>query len=177
MTRKLMLAALIALGIASTAQAASAAKSSAAKGTTSSSGVVSLNYVGPRLGFSVDPDQAVLGGQMSVSFARDWTFNPSLEFGFGDHETVTALNFDGEYHFRLQNSNWTPYLGAGLGVDFVHFDNSPFEDTSDTVTGLNIIIGTGVPTASQRLFTELRLGAGDADFPELKGIVGWNFRL
>ena len=172
MTRKIALAALIALGIAGTAPAAIAAKSSSAKG--SSAGVVSLNYIGPRVGFSVDPDQAVLGGQMAVGFARDWTFNPSVEFGFGDHQTVTALNFDGEYHFRLQNSNWTPYLGAGLGVNFINFDNN----ASDTVTGLNIIIGTGVPTASgQRMFTELRLGAGDADVPELKGIFGWNFRL
>ena len=172
MTRKIALAALIALGIAGTAPAATAAKSSSAKGA--SSGVASLNYIGPRVGFSVDPDQAVLGGHMSVGFTRDWTFNPSVEFGFGDHQTVTALNFDGEYHFRLQNSNWTPYLGAGLGVNFINFDNN----ASDTVTGLNIIIGTGVPTASgQRMFTELRLGAGDADVPELKGIFGWNFRL
>lgn len=172
MTRKIALAALIALGIAGTAPAATAAKSSSAKGASSS--VVSLNYIGPRVGFSVDPDQAVVGGQMSVGFTRDWTFNPSVELGFGDHQTVTALNFDGEYHFRLQNSNWTPYLGAGLGVNFIDFDNNG----SDTVTGLNIIIGTGVPTASgQRMFTELRLGAGDADVPELKGIFGWNFRL
>jgi hypothetical protein len=46
------------------------------------------------------------------------------------------------------------------------------------VTGLNIIVGTTIPTASnQRLFTELRLGAGDSAMPELKGMFGWNFRI
>jgi hypothetical protein len=178
MIRKLMLTALIALGIASTTQAATTAKSS-----TSKSGTVSLTAIGPRVGFSVDPDQAVVGGHLSAGFAPDWTFNPSLEVGFGDHATVTALNFDAEYHFRIQNSNWAPYVGGGLGVNFVsyHFDQPyPFSDidVNDTVTGLNFIVGTTIPTASgQHLFTELRLGAGDSAMPELKGMFGWNFRL
>lgn len=178
MIRKLMLAALIALGLTSTAQAATRART-----TTTHPGTVSLDYIGPRGGFSSGPDQVVIGGHLSASFAKDWTFNPSLEVGFGDHETVTALNFDGEYHFRLQNSNWAPYLGAGLGVNFVHVHlDLPFPfgsvDANDTVTGLNLIAGTMIPTASgQHLFTELRLSAGDAAMPDLKGILGWNFKL
>ena len=171
MIRNLILAALIALGIASGAQAAT--KSSA------SSGGVSATYIGPRVGFSVDPDQFVVGGHISAGFARDWTFNPSVELGFGDHEMVTALNFDAEYHLRLKSSNWVPYFGAGMGVNFVHVSvDPPGNDFNDTVTGLNIIIGTSVPTASgQRIFTEMRLGSGDADVPEFKGIVGWNFNM
>ena len=178
MIRKLVLMALIALGIASTTQAATPAKRS-----TQRSGVVSLNYVGPRVGFSVDPDQAVVGGHLSAGFAPDWTFNPSVELGFGDHATVTALNFDAEYHFAIRNSNWAPYVGGGLGVNFVsvHVDMpAPFSDfnVNDTVTGLNIIVGTMIPMASgQRMFTELRLGAGDSAMPELKGMFGWNFKL
>jgi opacity protein-like surface antigen len=175
-----MLAALIALGIVSTAQAAT----SSGKTTTSHPSTVSLNYIGPRLGFSVDPDQIVMGGHMSASFAPSWTFNPSVEVGFGDHETVTALNFDAEYHFQIQNSNWSPYVGGGLGVNFVsvHYDavppSYPSTDVNDTVTGLNIIVGTSIPTSSgQRLFTEMRLGAGDSAMPEFKGMFGWNFKL
>jgi len=178
MIRKIVLAALIALGIASIAQAATPAKSSSHGSSTAS-----LNYIGPRVGFSVDPDQAVVGGHMSASFAPDWTFNPSVEVGFGDHATVTALNFDAEYHFQIKNSNWAPYVGGGLGVNFVsqHYDAVyPFGsyDINDTVTGLNVIIGTTIPTASgQRLFTEMRLGAGDSAMPELKGMFGWNFKI
>jgi opacity protein-like surface antigen len=176
--RKIMLIALIALGLASAAHAATASKST----TSHSSGqgtYPSLDYIGPRFGFSVDPDQVVVGGHLSAAFAPSWTFNPSLEFGFGDHETVSAVNFDAEYHFRLRNSNWSPYVGGGLGINFIHMDESPpSSDFNDTVTGLNVIFGTSVPTASgQRIFTELRLGAGDASMPELKGIFGFNFKL
>ena len=184
MKRTLMLTALIALGIASTAAAATSSRntSRATSSSTRSSGV-SLDYAGLRAGFSVDPDQAVVGGHLAASFARDWTFNPSLEVGFGDHATVTALNFDAEYHFHLQRSNWAPYVGGGLGVNFIHVHlDLPFPfnnvDTNDTVTGLNAIVGTMIPTSSgQRLFTELRLGLGDASMPELKGMLGWNFKL
>ena len=180
MIRKLVLVALIALGIVSTAEAATKAHQTT---HATRSSVVSLDYMGPRAGFSVDPDQVVVGGHLSASFAPEWTFNPSLEVGFGDHATVTALNFDAEYHFRVRNSSWTPYVGGGLGVNFVsvHVDRvfpaSSF-DVNDTVTGLNIIVGTGFPPASgQKFFTEMRLGAGDSAMPELKGIVGWNFKI
>ena len=174
MIRKLMLAALIALGVASTAQAATTAKHSTAR-----TSAVSLNSIGPRVGFSVSPDQAVVGGHLSASFAPDWTFNPNLEVGFGDHQTVSALNFDAEYHFHVQKSNWAPYVGGGLGVNFVHYDaRGTFSDFNDTVTGLNLIVGTAIPSSScQRMFTELRIGAGDTAMPELKGIFGWNFKL
>ncbi len=183
MIRKLMLAALIGLGLVSTAEGATKSTRSTPRPSTARSGTVSLDYIGPRAGFSVDPDQAVIGGHLSATFARDWTFNPSLEVGFGDHATVTALNFDAEYHFHIQRSNWAPYVGGGLGVNFVHVHlDLPFPfsniDTNDTVTGLNVIVGTLIPTSSgQHLFTELRLGAGDAAMPELKGMVGWNFKI
>jgi hypothetical protein len=185
MIRKLMLAALIALGIVSTAQAATKKTSHATTHSTTphSSSAVSLDYFGPRAGFSVSPDQFVVGGHMSATFARDWTFNPSLEVGFGDHATVTALNFDAEYHFHVRNSNWAPYVGGGLGVNFIHVHTDavgpfPSIDVNDTVTGLNLIVGTRIPTASgQHLFTEMRLGAGDTAMPEVKGIVGLNFKL
>ena len=177
--RMLMLAALIALGMVSVAQAAT----KSGKTTTARRSAVSLDYFGPRVGFSVSPDQVVVGGHLSAMFDPEWTFNPSIEVGFGDHATVTALNFDAEYHFKMKTSNWTPYVGGGLGVNFVsvHVDvPAPFTDfnVNDTVTGINFIVGTGIPTVSgQRLFTELRLGAGDTAMPELKGILGWNFRL
>jgi len=175
MVRKLLWAPAVALAMIAAAGAGAATKSS---GSAGSSRGVEPSYLGPRVGFSVDPDQFVVGGHMSVGFAPSWTFNPSIEAGFGDHETVTALNFDGEYHFRLRQSSWMPYVGAGIGVNFVHFDNSPAPNTSDTVTGLNLILGTGIPTASgQHLFTEMRIGAGDATMPQFKGIFGWNFRM
>ncbi len=133
--------------------------------------------VGPRVGFSVDPDQIVFGGQLIIGeIAPQLTFDPSLEFGFGDHTTVIAANFDLHYHFAVSGSAWRPYAGGGVGLNFIEFDNGPFQDNSDTEVGGNLVIGAGVPTQSgNRFFGEMKLGLGD--IPTLKMLVGWNFKI
>jgi len=133
---------------------------------------------GPRFGASVDPDQVVVGGQYTTGeLAPSVTFAPNLELGFGDDQTVVALNLDGHYHLNLRDSDWAPYLGFGVGINFVSVDApAPFKDQSDTAVGGNFILGTEVPTRSgSRFFTELKLGLGD--IPSLKIIAGWNFAL
>src|SRR5262249_20167960 len=166
--RVLIIAGLLAIGFAPGAKAA----------TKSGSGFSSPT-IGPRLGFGVDPDQVVLGGHLSTAFATDWSLNPSIEVGVGDGETVTSFNFDAEYHFAIQGSTWSPYAGLGMGIHFVHVDASaPNPDLNDTASGLNIILGSYIPSASgQKMFTELRLGAGDSSIPQVRAIFGWNFRL
>jgi hypothetical protein len=78
---------------------------------------------GPRFGVSVDPDQLVIGGQYSTGqIAPSISFVPNLELGFGDHQTDVAINLDGHYHFKLNDSDWAPYLGFGVCIDFVSFD-------------------------------------------------------
>ncbi len=134
--------------------------------------------IGPRVGLSLDPDQLVVGGQMMFGeIAPDVTFNPSLEFGFGDHQTVIAINLDGQYHFRIEGSPWRPYAGFGLGINFIEVDApAGFENVSDTNVGANLVVGAGVPTRSNnRFFTEARFGLGD--IPSLKLIAGWVFPL
>jgi hypothetical protein len=135
--------------------------------------------IGPRVGFSVDPDQLVLGGQAIIGeIAPKLTFDPSLEFGFGDNVTVVAVNFDLHYHFDVQGAAWRPYAGAGVGLDFQSVDNGAFQNgnSSDTAIGGSLILGAGVPTQSgNRFFSELKLGLGD--IPTLKVLVGWNFKI
>jgi len=131
---------------------------------------------GPRAGLSVSPDQFVAGGQLSFSgLAPDWTFDPSLELGFGDDLTVIALNFDALYHLRLSGTEWRPYVGGGLGIAFVSWDAPPgVHDHNDSDVGLNLVLGFSVPAASRHhWFTELRLGVGD--LPDLKVVGGFNF--
>ena len=132
---------------------------------------------GPRIGFSVDPDQLVLGGQMMIAeIAPDLSFDPNLDLGFGDHETVIALGLDLHYHFRLHDSDWVPYLGAGVGIHFVDVNLPAPLDGTDTQVGGSIIAGAAVPTRSNnQFFGELKLGLGDA--PSLKLLAGWNFKL
>jgi hypothetical protein len=139
---------------------------------------VQANGAGPRVGFSSNPDQLVLGGQVELGeIAPDIDFTPNAELGFGDHATVIALNFDLHYRFRISGSPWSPYAGAGLGVNFIQVDlPAPFEDDSNTEVGGNVIVGAQVPTqAGSRFFTELKLGLGD--IPDFKLLVGWNFKL
>ena len=133
---------------------------------------------GPRFGMSVDPDQVVLGGQFTTAeLAPRVTFDPNLEIGLGDHETIVALNMDGHYHLTLHDSDWSPYVGFGVGINFISIDEpAPVEDQSDTAVGGNIILGTTVPTRSASLFfAEMKLGLGDG--PSLKILAGWNFAL
>jgi hypothetical protein len=135
-----------------------------------------VTALGPRAGASIDPDQLVVGGQLSLrEFAPDWSFDPNLEFGFGDGLTVIAFDLDSYYHLRLSGSDWRPYLGGGLGVNFFSQD-APLgkRDDSDTEIGLNLVAGFTIPAGSgDHWFTELRFGIGD--IPTMKIMVGFNF--
>lgn len=134
--------------------------------------------MGPRVGFSVDPDQIVFGGQLQVGpVAPRLTFDPSLDLGFGDDVTVIAMNFDFHYHFDLRDTDWRPYVGPGIGIAFYEFDREPpFRDDSETEVGGSIVVGTDVRTrGGSDFFGEFRLGVGD--IPDLKLMVGWNFRM
>ncbi len=162
MLRRLIVAAALAAVIPAGAQAAP----------------VVVSGIGPRVGFSVDPDQFVFGGQVVVGeVAPDLTFDPNLELGFGDSQTVVAMNLDMHYHLTVRDSDWRPYFGAGLGVNFFSHDNPPpLRDDTSTEVGGNLIAGAGVPTRSgNRFFGELKLGLGD--IPSLKLMVGWNFKM
>jgi hypothetical protein len=138
-----------------------------------------VNSYGLRAGFSTDPDQLVLGGQMSVGeVAPNLTFDPNVELGFGDNVTLIAFNLDMHYHFDLQNSAWRPYMGAGAGINLIQVDLPPgFVDDSFTKVAGQFIVGASVPTQTgNRFFSELKLGLGDNSTPDLKVLVGWNFR-
>src|SRR6185503_6423525 len=114
MIRRLALPLLIACALAPTA--------AFAEGT--------LTSIGPRFGFSVDPDQLIVGGQVGTGELADHvTFNPNLELGFGDDMTVIAINMDFQYHLTLNDSNWAPYVGFGPAISFIQVDRPfPFED-------------------------------------------------
>jgi hypothetical protein len=138
----------------------------------------SATSYGPRFGVSLDPDQLVFGGQLVVAeVAPNLAFVPNLELGFGDDVTVISLNGDMLYHFALQGTDWTPYAGLGVGVNWISVDlPAPAGDNSDTEVGLNVVLGTEVPTKrGNAFFAELRFGVGD--IPEIKIIAGWNFKM
>ncbi len=133
---------------------------------------------GPRVGVSLSPDQLVFGGQVTThDIAPRVTLDPDVEFGLGDHQTVLAVNGDFHYHLTLEDSDWTPYVGLGIGVNFFDTDRPfPEHDLTETNVGLNLIAGSVVPTGSTgQFFAEAKIGAGD--IPSLKLIAGWNFPI
>ena len=97
--------------------------------------------VGPRVGFSTDPDQFVFGGQLTIGeIAPHVTFDPSLEVGFGDNLTSIAANFDLHYHFPLTGYAWTPYAGAGATIVNYSYDNDlPNGDSNNTEAGGSLL--------------------------------------
>ena len=115
-------------------------------------GVVATG-IGPRVGFSADPDQLVFGGHVVIGeVAPDLTFDPSLELGFGDDLTIISLNFDMHYHFRIRTRDWRPYVGAGPRINFrsttteARFGNRD----SETEVGGGADLGAGVPTRARQ---------------------------
>lgn len=131
---------------------------------------------GPQFGFSSDPDQFVIGGHLKWGgVAPQLDFVPGVDLAFGDNSTMVSLS--GDFHYRLQTrTQWRPYLGGGIGLHFVSFDNGGrTSDNSDMVAGGQFIAGADVlANGGSRFFTELKLGFGDS--PQMKIMAGFNFK-
>lgn len=147
---------------------------------TAFAGASSVVSGGPRFGFSVSPDQVVLGGQLTITgFSPRWSFDPSLDVGLGSDRTIIAFNGDLLYHARMSGSDWKPYMGAGLGVNSISIDMPPgVRDDTETDLALNLALGFDAPLASgNHWFGELRFGLGNSEIPDLKLLAGLRFRL
>ncbi len=136
---------------------------------------------GPRVGLTVDPDQIHLGAHVDFgNFARHVRFQPNLEVGFGV-VTLFALNFEAAYRFQSRWNVWTPYVGGGLGLNFVRGDlghrwlgSHHFHDNTGAQAGLNILGGIEKGLRNgDRFFAEAKLGFSNS--PDLKLTVGWTF--
>lgn len=131
---------------------------------------------GPHLGFSSGPDQFVVGGHLQWGdVAPQLDFVPGIDLGLGDNSTLISLN--GDFHYRIQTkTQWQPYVGGGVGIHFISFDNpGPGFDDSDTRAGGHFIAGADVATKGHsRFFAELKLGF--ADSPDFKALAGWSFK-
>src|SRR5262249_41576098 len=113
---------------------------------------------GPQLGFSQGPDQVVVGGHLQWGdVAPKLGFVPGVDLGIGDDRTVVSLN--GDFHYRLDTrTQWQPYVGGGIGIHFVSFDNNRPGDKSDTRAGGTFLAGADVATQGHsRFFAELKV--------------------
>ncbi|MFQ5691035.1 MAG: hypothetical protein ACE5HQ_12275 [Gemmatimonadota bacterium] len=123
---------------------------------------------GLRGGLGIDPDQFVLGAQVSLGKAFQITrFVPSVDVAVGD---VTTTSFNGDFllRFVLEDASFGIYAGGGPTlVNFNHENDNTWE------LGLSAVAGTQLPLIpGYATNLEARFGVGDIpDFRLLFAII------
>jgi hypothetical protein len=128
---------------------------------------------GLRGGFSSDPDQFLIGGQLNFSAVGENLYIvPSGEAGFGDNLFSLSFNGDLQYRFDVsRGSSVRPYAGGGVSLYYFNVDGGG----SDTNLGVAVLGGIFFGRASGNpMFLELKAGLTD-EVPDWKFIFGINF--
>jgi hypothetical protein len=98
--------------------------------------------------------------------------DPNMRYWNVNGVSDLAPNMDLTWHFRPE-SHWTPYVGGGMGVNFVH---QRALDRSDTDLGVNAIAGVRFPSAANRVFLEGRYTASDINQVSLQTGITFHAR-
>jgi hypothetical protein len=136
--------------------------------------------LGVRAGAAFDPELFTFGVQSQIGpiFHPRVVFRPNAEFAFGEVTDLVALNLEGVYRFSnaQRRGNWTPYVGAGPALIFIHqnfqvgrqidFGNFDYE------TGFNVLAGV---QSRRGTFMELKTSLYSGPAPKLRVIVGYQF--
>jgi hypothetical protein len=136
--------------------------------------------IGVRAGTAFDPELFMFGlqSQMGPIFHPRVLFRPNAEFDFGEVTDMIALNLEAIYRFPAseRRGNWTPYIGAGPALIFIHQSFQSGRDIDfgnfDYETGFNILAGI---QSRRGLFGEMRTSLWSGPAPKLHLIVGYNF--
>jgi hypothetical protein len=138
-----------------------------------------IHGVGPRLGFTINPDQFHFGGHLDIGdLAPRLMMMPNIEIGVGQNLTTVAPTFELDYRFRSEwGAVWTPYVGGGVGPIFYsthHGDYIVQHGGSDNGLGLYAQAGIAKSiSGAGNFFIEFKLGLADA--PDAKFTIGWTF--
>jgi opacity protein-like surface antigen len=135
-----------------------------------------ISLTGIRAGLSSDPDQVYGGVHFNLGeLTKDVRFRPSVEVGFGDDQTVVQMLAEVHYVFS-KFQTWKPYLGGGLGLTYVNYDDGHRGDGSDTEGSLNAIGGIETELKQgMKLFFEFKLGLAHQD-PDIKFGIGLSWK-
>jgi len=122
-----------------------------------------LTGVGGMVGYSTPQD---LNGTASVSVHAELEnpgtrlhLLPNMMYWNVDRVSDVAPNLDAYYHFK-PDSKVTPYVGGGLGLNFIHDDRFGV-DRSNTDLGMNLAAGVRFPQSANHYFIEGRYTASD----------------
>lgn len=136
--------------------------------------------LGVRGGGAFDPELFTFGvqSQMGPIFHPRVLFRPNAEFAFGEVTDLVALNLEGIYQFSTasRRGNWTPYLGAGPALIFIHQSFNQSRDISfsnfDYKTGFNVLAGM---QSRRGPFVEMKTSLYSGPAPKLRLIIGYVF--
>ena len=136
--------------------------------------------LGLRGGAAFDPELFTFGvqSQMGPIFHPRFLFRPNAEFAFGEVTDLIALNLEAIYRFSPahRTGEWTPYLGAGPALIFIHQNFQAGRDIDfgnfDYETGFNVLAGV---QSRRGTFMELKTSLWSGPAPTLRVIVGYNF--
>jgi hypothetical protein len=144
-----------------------------------SAGAASAEFrgVGPRFGVGSDPDQFIMGLHLDAGrFATNVRFQPDLEVGAGDDQTLVAFTLPAHYLFPV-HGDVRPYMGGGLGIGIEDHDTARTGDGDDTDVEMGLVMAAGAQwqMSSGSLFLlELNLIAGDLH--DFEFVAGFTFR-
>jgi len=136
--------------------------------------------LGVRAGAAFDPELFTFGvqSQMGPIFHPRVVFRPNAEFAFGEVTDLIALNLEAVYRFspKERRGNWTPYVGAGPAMIFIHQSYSQGRDINfgnfDYETGFNVLVGM---QQRRGTFVEVKTSLWSGPAPKLRLILGYNF--
>jgi hypothetical protein len=133
--------------------------------------------VGPRFGVGSDPDQFMVGLHADAGrFATNVRFQPDLEVGMGDDQTVVSFTLPAHYLFPA-SGDVRPYMGGGLGIGVQDRDYGRNYDGDDTDVEMGLVIAGGAQwqmSGSNLFLLELNLIAGDLH--DFEFVAGFTFR-
>jgi hypothetical protein len=135
---------------------------------------------GVRGGAAFDPELFTFGLQSQIGpiFHPRVLFRPDADFAFGEVTDLVTLNLEAIYRFSSasRRGNWTPYLGAGPAMIFIHqsFQSGRQIDFGnfDYETGFNVLAGV---QSRRGMFAELKTSLYSGPAPKLRLIFGYNF--
>lgn len=136
-----------------------------------------------RAGVALDPELVMIGAdvRMGPIFKSGLYFRPGVELGIG--EVTTMIGFNGEFLYRLpfaaRSARWSPYVGAGVGVNLLsqsfanEEDGTRFNfDDFKSDTAMNLVGGV---RGRNGVFLEMRVSVYSAPSPTLRLMVGYTF--
>lgn len=124
------------------------------------------NRLGINVGYNVDAEEIFAGGQFRVGLPGfPITVNPSLETYFIEDVTRLQIDVNALYLFGVNNVAFTPYAGAGLGVNYIKPENLD----SETDAGLNLIAGANFGFGRLSPFAEARINVAGSTNVGLRG--------